>query len=48
MKRITKVVLSVAALAVLAFGASFAHLKSCCPDGPCCNGACCKMAHHVK
>jgi len=48
MKRITKVVLSIAALAAITIGTSFAAAKNCCPNGPCCNGSCCKTHHHAK
>jgi hypothetical protein len=48
MKRITKVVLSIAALAAITVGASFATAKNCCPNGLCCNGSCCKLKHNAK
>ncbi|HEX3747723.1 MAG TPA: hypothetical protein VHW09_27495 [Bryobacteraceae bacterium] len=47
MKRIAKVVLSIAALAALTIGAGYAQAKSCCPNSPCCNGSCCRT-HHAK
>jgi len=48
MKRVTKVILSIVALAALTLGASFAKTKNCCPNGSCCNGSCCKLAHRAK
>ena len=49
MKRIVKTAVTVAALAALTLGASFAAAKNCCPNGDCCKGgSCCKARHHVK
>jgi hypothetical protein len=48
MKRITKVVLSIAALAAITIGSTYAAAKSCCDSGTCCNGSCCKMQHRAK
>ena len=48
MKKIVRIVVTVAALAALTIGTSFATVKSCCPDGSCCKGSCCKTKHHVK
>jgi len=50
LKRITKIVLGIAALAVIAVGSTLAAAKSCCPDcpnGPCCNGSCRENAHRA-
>jgi len=49
MKTITKIVLSIAAVAALAIGSTYSAAKSCCPDGSCCkSGSCCKMKHNAK
>lgn len=49
MKHITKVVLSIAALAAITIGSTYAAAKSCCDGGPCCkSGSCCNMKHHAK
>jgi hypothetical protein len=49
MKRIMTSILTIAAVAVLAVGPSFAAGKgSCCDGGACCNNGCCKLKHHTK
>jgi hypothetical protein len=49
MKKIVKTVVTIAALAALTIGSTFAAAQSCCPSGDCCKGgSCCKAKHHVK
>ena len=49
MKRMTKIVLSIAALAAITLASGLEMAKNCCPDGSCCKGGvCCKTKHHVK
>ena len=49
MKHITKVVLSIAALAAFTIASGFAAAKNCCDNGQCCkSGSCCKMKHNAK
>jgi hypothetical protein len=49
MKQITKVVLSIAALAAITIASGFATAKNCCDNGPCCkSGSCCNMKHNAK
>ena len=48
MKRITKIVLSIAALAAITLASGLAA-KDCCNGGACCKGGiCCKTKHQMK
>jgi len=47
MKRIVTTLLTLAAVAALSIGPSFAAAKGgCCDTGSCCDKACCKGKHH--